>query len=402
MKNQNYLNRYYLNGAARCRSILLLILLSCITANTYSQSKKGISDYRSGTLEIKMIRPGVYLHISFLNTQQWGKVACNGMVYINQGEAIIFDSPTGDTASRELISLLQKKMKVKIRGIVVNHFHDDCLGGLKIFHQAGIPSYSSVLTQELARKTGATIPQHGFTENLELKAGNNTVINRYFGEAHTRDNIVSYLPAEQVLFGGCMVKALNASTGYLGDANVNEWSATVSRVKSAYPDIKYVIPGHDDFGDVSLLDYTIELFKPKPASAKTYTPVSQELFDTIANLDSLMFDAFNRRDLNNAMQFFDEDLEFYHDKGGVDNYSVTRNKLQSLFTNNAGTGLRRVLVPGSLEVYPIANYGAVQTNLHQFCHMENGKNDCGTFKNIMIWQKKGNQWKVTRVISYDH
>lgn len=75
---------------------------------------------------------------------------------------------------------------------------------------------------------------------------------------------------------------------------------------------------------------------------------------------------------------------------------------KTLFERNKTTGLRRDLVKGSLEVYPIKDFGAVEICAHTFCQMENGKNDCGTFKNIMIWQKKNDQWKVTRVVSYDH
>jgi hypothetical protein len=135
---------------------------------------------------------------------------------------------------------------------------------------------------------------------------------------------------------------------------------------------------------------------------KPYTPVSKQLYDTIAHMDSVMFAAFNAHDLDRIMALFSGDLEFYHDKGGLDNYQQTKEKLKTLFERNQYTGLRRDLVQGSLEVYPIKDYGAVETCLHRFCHVENGKNDCGTFKNIMLWQKKDGQWKVTRVISYDH
>jgi hypothetical protein len=136
--------------------------------------------------------------------------------------------------------------------------------------------------------------------------------------------------------------------------------------------------------------------------AKPYSPVSKELYDTIAHMDSVMFAAFNARDLDKIMALFSDNLEFYHDKGGLDNHQQTREKLKTLFERNQNTGLRRDLVQGSLEVYPIKDYGALETCLHRFCHVENGKNDCGIFKNIMIWQKKDGQWKVTRVISYDH
>jgi hypothetical protein len=140
----------------------------------------------------------------------------------------------------------------------------------------------------------------------------------------------------------------------------------------------------------------------KGASTQTYTPPSRDLHDTIARMDSLMFAAFNEHNIDKLKTFFSEDLEFYHDKGGVDNYLQTMENFKILFANNRNTGLRRDIVKESLEVYPVKDYGAVETCLHRFCHVENGKDDCGTFKNMMIWQRKNGQWKVTRVVSYGH
>ncbi|MDG1527700.1 MAG: subclass B1 metallo-beta-lactamase, partial [Polaribacter sp.] len=62
------------------------------------------------------------------------------------------------------------------------------------------------------------------------------------------------------LFGGCMIKSLKASKGYLGNANVSEWSNTVAKVKATFPKTEKVIPGHGKVGDSELLDYTIGLF----------------------------------------------------------------------------------------------------------------------------------------------
>ena len=41
----------------------------------------------------------------------------------------------------------------------MNHFHDDCLGGLQAFHDAGIRSYAQAQTPALAAEDGAVIPQ---------------------------------------------------------------------------------------------------------------------------------------------------------------------------------------------------------------------------------------------------
>lgn len=129
---------------------------------------------------------------------------------------------------------------------------------------------------------------------------------------------------------------------------------------------------------------------------------SDTLYNTILHLDSVMFDAFNAHDIEKLKTTFSKDLEFYHDKGGLTNYQETMDNFQKLFEKNKTTGLRREIIQGSLEVYPIKGFGAVEICSHKFCHIENEKNDCGVFKNIMIWQYKDSQWKVKRVISVDH
>ncbi|MCB2376679.1 nuclear transport factor 2 family protein [Hymenobacter sp. BT635] len=143
----------------------------------------------------------------------------------------------------------------------------------------------------------------------------------------------------------------------------------------------------------------------RPASLPTATrpaPVDKALYATIARQDSLLFVAFNRHDLAQLQTFFAEDLEFYHDKGGLANYEQNLAGFRRLFEQNKTTGLNRQLVPGTLEVYPVKGYGAVETYEHRFCHQENGQADCGTFKNMMIWRLQDGQWKVTRVVSYGH
>ncbi|MEL6916714.1 MAG: MBL fold metallo-hydrolase, partial [Bacteroidota bacterium] len=149
-----------------------------------------------------------------------------------------------------------------VTAVVINHFHDDCLGGLDVFHELGTPSFANSTTIALAAQEGVTAPQIGFEQLMELEVGNEKIVNRYFGEAHTQDNIVSYIPSEELLFGGCMIKSLNAKKGNLADANEKDWSATVSKIKAAYPKLKTVVPGHGAHNGTILLDYTIGLFTP--------------------------------------------------------------------------------------------------------------------------------------------
>lgn len=125
-----------------------------------------------------------------------------------------------------------------------------------------------------------------------------------------------------------------------------------------------------------------------------------ELYSEIAHMDSVLFNAFNNRDTVTFKKLFTTDLEFFHDQGGLTDYAYTIQSLKNAANRN--DGLKRELVRGSLEVYPIPNYGAMEIGAHTFCHLENGKQDCGTFKFVHVWKKIGNEWKITRVVSYGH
>lgn len=240
-------------------TIALLAYLSTLSA--FAQLPK--ATYESEALRIQQITANTFVHISYLSTDDFGKVECNGMVVVSDGEALVLDTPTEATASAELITWLETERKAKVIGVVATHFHDDCVGGLEAFHAEGIPSYGSVKTIELATAEGNLVPQNGFEGELDLKVGELTVANRFFGEGHTRDNVVAYVPSDRVLFGGCLVKELGAGVGYLGDANTAAWPETVSRVKVAFSDVQMVIPGHGKIGDAALLDYTARLFEGK-------------------------------------------------------------------------------------------------------------------------------------------
>ena len=219
--------------------------------------------YKSSTLIITRIDENAFEHTSFLQTNDYGNVPCNGLILRNNNEVVVFDTPTTDSTSAELINFISDSLHCKINAIIPTHFHDDCLGGLKAFHDKQIPSYAYYKTIELAKANHYYIPQHSFSDSLILMAGNQKITARFFGEGHTVDNVVGYMPGTQIMFGGCLIKELNASKGYLGDANVAEWSNTVERVKKQYPDVKIVIPGHGKYGDKQLLDYTINLFRVK-------------------------------------------------------------------------------------------------------------------------------------------
>ena len=137
-----------------------------------------------------------------------------------------------------------------------------------------------------------------------------------------------------------------------------------------------------------------------PQSAAPKPAAKNELYQQVAKLDAEMFAAFNAHDVDKLMSYFAPNLEFFHDKGGLSDFSQTKAGFTRLFAQSPD--ISRTLVPGSLEVFPIKGYGAMHIATQRFCHVENGREDCGNSKFVMVWQQQAGTWKITRVVSYDH
>jgi len=123
------------------------------------------------------------------------------------------------------------------------------------------------------------------------------------------------------------------------------------------------------------------------------------LFKTIESMDSQLFEAYNRCDLKTLAAMVSDDLEFYHDQTGL---SVGKDPFLAAIQQNICGKVERKLVPGSMEVYPLKGYGAVQMGVHRFHHPKTPGDSVGEAKFVMLWRNENGAWKVTRVISYNH
>jgi len=138
------------------------------------------------------------------------------------------------------------------------------------------------------------------------------------------------------------------------------------------------------------------------AAAADGPPISLE--QEIANRDHEFFDSFNRCDqpgeLEKHAAFLDPKLEFYHDLGGV---SWTAEAYLQGVRNNVCGKFARELVPGSMKVFPLKDFGALSTGTHRFCHFDTGRCE-GEAEFAIVWKLNDDRktWTVTRVLSYGH
>lgn len=129
---------------------------------------------------------------------------------------------------------------------------------------------------------------------------------------------------------------------------------------------------------------------------------SGALFAELARMDSLLFDAtYVTCDVPRITALFADDIEFYHDKTGLHKGAQVRADFERLAGHcPRDQGITRVLVPGTLHVYPINEFGAVQTGVHWF--VQKGAPTATVAQFVHVWQKKDGAWKITRELSFDH
>jgi Domain of unknown function (DUF4440) len=122
-----------------------------------------------------------------------------------------------------------------------------------------------------------------------------------------------------------------------------------------------------------------------------------ELTTTVKRLDADLFAAYNNCELEKFGSFFPENLEFYHDQTGGG--PMTRSQLVAAIKQNICGKVHRQLE--TVEVFPMKNYGALETGVHRFSH-PGIDNDEGDAKFVQLWKYEGGRWWLTVVISYDH
>ena len=132
---------------------------------------------------------------------------------------------------------------------------------------------------------------------------------------------------------------------------------------------------------------------------------SSELYKKIAALDKELFDAFNACDTAKMRTLLEPDVEFYQDN---DFTTYSRDQLEPSFRDRCGpenvSKLRREIVPGTLVVYVLKDYGALQMAQQNFFIMDHGKKGklAASPYLIHIWRNDHGHWAISRIISYGH
>ncbi len=222
-------------------------------------AKQSFGQTPVGKLEIRHLTGDFYIYITY-GMYKGTPVPANGMYLVTSQGAVMFDTPWDTTQFQPLLDSIMIRHHKKVIICVATHFHGDRTNGLEYYSKAGIRTYTTKQTDDSSRARNEKRAEYLIYKDTVFKTGQYSFQTFYAGPGHTADNIVIWFEKEKILYGGCLVKSIEATDlGYLGDAKVKEWGSTIRRIQSRCKSPEYIIPGHDAWDSKDALTHTLEL-----------------------------------------------------------------------------------------------------------------------------------------------
>jgi glyoxylase-like metal-dependent hydrolase (beta-lactamase superfamily II) len=222
----------------------------------------------------------------------------NSLVIVNADHTMLVDTSVTPAAARALVAQIKEEVTTKpIRYVFNSHYHFDHAHGNQIFgdeveiigheyirqmhlsdvlQQRTNKSFTDVLPGQIAQlkqriaqttdpKEKATLetslgvteahyqatqevkvkpPNVTFTDSMTIHKGGREVQLHFVGRGHTGGDTILFLPAERIVFTGDFFEGRPGAgvLSYLGDSFINEWPASLERLKSL--DFDTIVPGH--------------------------------------------------------------------------------------------------------------------------------------------------------------
>lgn len=236
------------------RLIILSTLLLFSFAKTNAQSGKA-------KLSIEQLQGDYYKYTTY-NTYEGNQIPANGMYLVTSEGVVMFDTPWDTTQFQPLLDSIRVKHNKSVLMAFATHWHSDKTAGLEYYRQQGINTYTTVHTDELSKKNDKKRAEFLLASDTMFAVGQYVFETYYPGPGHTADNIVIWFNQEKILYGGCLIKGVDAENlGYLGDANIAEYENSLKRVGDKFVKPKYIVLTHSDYITHKSLKHSIKLAK---------------------------------------------------------------------------------------------------------------------------------------------
>jgi metallo-beta-lactamase class B len=236
------------------RELLILSILFFSMADASGQTP-------NRSLIISLLTGDFYVYTTY-GSYKGEPVPSNSMYLVTSKGVVLFDTPWDSTQFQPLLDSIKIKHNKDVVLCISTHFHDDRTAGLVYYRLKGIKTYTTDRTDELSKARNDKRAEFLMYKDTTFTIGQHSFQTYYGGQGHTPDNIVVWFDKEKILYGGCLVKSIEAEDlGNLSDANVKEWPATIKNIRRKFGNPDYIIPGHQDWHNKESLAHTLDLIR---------------------------------------------------------------------------------------------------------------------------------------------
>ena len=236
------------------RTIILTLTLLFYLTNIFGQAE-------NVKLKISHLTADFYIYTTY-NSYEGSQVPANGMYLVTNTGVVLFDTPWDTTQFQPLLDSIQSKHNKSVVLSIATHWHSDKTAGLEYYRQQGIKTYTTALTDEWSQKNNKKRAEFLMAKDTVFTIGQYSFETYYPGPGHTEDNIVIWFKKEKILYGGCLIKGVDAENlGYLGDANVSAYASTLENVQKKCRKPKFIIIAHSDWKNINSLKHSIQMAK---------------------------------------------------------------------------------------------------------------------------------------------
>jgi metallo-beta-lactamase class B len=214
-------------------------------------------------IRVRAVAPDVFVHTSYRYLPGVAApIPANGLVISTTKGAVVLDTGWDSDQTLQLLRWVADSLHQRVRLVIVTHAHEDRMGGMAVLRANNIKVVSSQMTTDRATAIKQDAPMPAIKPFTVIESGKTRLELFYPGPGHTPDNLVAWLPKQRVLFGGCLVKEMAASTpGNIEDADLKKWPSAVAVVATRYPRARVVVPGHGNWGGPELLTHTLDVLR---------------------------------------------------------------------------------------------------------------------------------------------
>lgn len=222
----------------------------------------------------------------------------NAGFVVTPAGVVVIDALGSPQLARELLAEIARVTPQPVTHVIVTHYHADHIYGLQEFRRAGarIVAHRGALeylqsdtaTSRLAASraelapwidagTLLVSPDEWLDGGRDLVVGGMRLQIHAVGPAHTPEDLVVFLPGEQVLFAGDLV--FRGRIPFVGQADSRRWIAALDTLLQLQPQV--VVPGHGALSrtareDLALTrDYLAYLRESMGAAARDMEPFDE-------------------------------------------------------------------------------------------------------------------------------